>query len=424
MISFFKKDFLVHWRDRKEIIISLISPLVIIAVIGIALPGWVENPTKTLQIKVALVNADDEQAAMQEFRDSLAARSLPDDELLDIEQQLEQLSPIRMLKQVFQAEHVKEIVSMEELGNDDALQQLQEERIAAVVTIPDGFTLAALNKMVWNDGEGTALRIIAEKASLQVGVLNDIIDGYVQKLNVQSAFHHLLGADAGAAAIASDDYSGIGGREMVDGVETVTSFQYYALAISIVFALLLSVTMASKAITEKRERTFQRILLTGSQPFHYLMGKMSAAFCLSILQLSIIILISHFALNIFPGRSLLFWLGVSAVLVLLSLCVGALVVLFTALVFRLHDETANGIAFIFSLIAGTIGGSFVPIYILPDWLRSAGEWTPNGLSLAVLLQWIQTETVADLSVPLVKLAVFAIATIGLASWCFPRRGRI
>lgn len=424
MIPFFKKDFLVYWRDRKEIIISLITPIVIITVLGFALPGWIENPAKSLAMTAAVVHLDDESAALEQFRDSLAAQNMPEEAKQAIGQQLEQMSPVGLLMQLLQNEAVKEIVTLKEPGNEEALRQLKEGQIDAVITIPEGYTLAALNKMLLNKGEGAALHLKAEKASMSVDVLSNIIDDFLKALNFQSAVRNLLGENAAAAAASMDGMSGIGGRETVPGVRIVTAFQYYALAISIVFSLFIALTTASKAMTEKRERTFQRILLTGSRRYQYLSGKMSSTFCMSILQLGIILLVSHFILNIFPDRSLSFWLGISVILIMLAVVAGALAGLYTALVFRMEDTTATGIAFIATFIAGTIGGSFVPIFVLPEWIQTAGEWTPNGLTLAVSMEWLQTETAANLALPLAKLALFTIATAALALWCFPKRGRI
>lgn len=414
MIPFFKKDLLVFWRDRKELAVSLAAPLILITVLGFALPGWIENPAKSLEMKAALVNLDNEAAAVQQVQGTLGLGS---DESWS--------SPVQALIGLLQSEEAGSFVQIQELSSEEARRQLEEERIEAIITIPDGFTLAALHKMLLNEGEGAALQVTAREASLQVDALKDLIGGLMHAINFNASLQHAGGAEmAAAAAMVLAEGGNFGGYEIIPGAQTVTSFQYFALAISIVFALLLSTTISTKAMAEKREHTLQRILLTGSRPVQYLAGKMSAAFCLSMLQLTIVLLVSHFALGIFPGRSLQFWLGMSSVLLLLSLCVGALAALFTALVFRLEDSVASGLTFVIILVAGTIGGSFAPIYVLPGWLKAAGEWTPNGLTLAVLLEWLQTETSASLTVPLIKLGVFALAAAGLAIGLFPRRGRI
>ncbi|GIP59286.1 ABC transporter permease [Paenibacillus sp. FSL W8-0186] len=414
MIPFLKKDLLVFWRDKKALAVSLVMPLILIAVLGFALPGWIENPAKLLEMKVALVNLDDEAAAVQQIQSELGS-----------DPGTEWMSPIQALTGLLQSEEVRSFVHLQELSSEEARRQLEEEQIEAIITIPDGFSLGAFHKMLLNEGDGAEVQVTAREASLQVDVLKEWITGLMHSMNFHAALQHAGGQEvAAAAAVVLAEGDALGGREIIPGAETVTSFQYFALAVSIVFALLLSTTSSTKASAEKREQTLQRILLTGSHPMKYLSGKMSSTFCFSMLQFAVVILVSHLALGIFPGRSLHFWLGMFCVLVFLSLCVGALAALFTALVFRLEDSVASGLSFLVILIAGTIGGSFAPIYVLPGWLKAAGEWTPNGLSLAVLLDWLQTETNASLTLPLIKLGTFALAAAGLAIWLFPRRGRI
>lgn len=423
MISFFRKDLLLYWRNRKEIIISLVTPLIIIVVLGFALPGWVENPAKTLEMQIALVQLDDEQAAQEQFIQSLASRD--EQQRQAAMQGAESIQPSQWLQQLLSSKELSEYIGLQSMDYEEATEQLQNEGIIAAIVIPEGFTLATLNKMLLNDGHGANLRIITEEASFKVNVLSNIISNFLDTLNYQAVIGQLLDSN-GAAAIQEinklAESNTIGGREVVEGVRVVTSFQYYAIAVSIIFALLISTTIAAKAVSEKRERIFNRIVLSNSKPIHYLLGKFSSTFILSLLQLAIILIVSHFILDIFPNLSLTFWLGLSAVFVILALCIGSLAAFFTALVFRIKEDLANGLTLISIIIAGTIGGNFVPIYALPPWLREAGEWTPNGIALNVLLQWLQTETATDLIMPLVALTGYIVVVLCAALWIFPRKG--
>ena len=108
---------------------------------------------------------------------------------------------------------------------------------------------------------------------------------------------------------------------------------------------------------------------------------------------------------------------------LLSLAISALSAVFTSISLRVSDiDAANGIFMIVIILFGIIGGSFVPVYILPDWLQKIGEWTPNGLSLAIMTQWIQFEDFSSIIKPSMILVVFFIlcTVIGLA--LYPKRG--
>lgn len=421
MGPFFKKDFLILWRDRNEMIISMIIFIVIIILLGYTTSSWVEKQSESLQMTVAIVNEDDEAAGILQFQQTIASSKLSVESRRTLELQAEQLFLAKSFKQMLDG---VEFVETAQLDDAAARQRLESEEITAIITIPAGFTQASLNKMLLNEGNGAEIKITADRrGSLRVDVLQDLVDEFMQPLNLRTAINRALNAEAEPLGV-SDQISALGGRETVEGVEPLTSFQYWAMAISIIAALFVSNATALKAITEKREQMFHRILLTGSHPLRYLSGKVGSTFCIALLQLSILIILSQFIFNLFPGRSLQFWFGMALISVMFSFSVAAVAAVLTSLTFWIKDSAASGLFTLLLGVIGCIGGSFIPIYILPDWLIQVGEWTPNGLTLSVFIQWMQQDSLNDLTVPFIRLAVFSIVMIGLGSWLFPRRGRI
>jgi ABC-2 type transport system permease protein len=395
--------------------------IVIIILLGFTTSSWVEKQNVSLQMTVAIVNEDDEAAGMKQFKQTLTSSTLSVESQRTLELQAEQLLPVKSFMQMLDG---VEFVETTQLDDEAARQHLEGKEVTAIITIPAGFTQATLNKMLLSEGDGASFTLTADRhSSLGVDVLQDVIDEFMQALNLQTAIDHVWNTKAEPIGLVETN-SAFGGRETIAGVEPLTSFQYYAMAIGIMASLFVSVATALKAITEKREQVFQRILLTGSHPLRYLSGKVGSTFCIALIQLSILIVLSQFIFNLFPGRSLQFWLGIGLISVMFSLCVAAIAAVFTSLIFRINDSVASGLFPLVLGVFGTIGGSFLPIYILPDWLIQVGEWTPNGLILSVIIQWIQQHSFADLSVPFLRLAVFSLMMIGLGSWLFPRRGRI
>lgn len=421
MGPFLAKDLLILWRDRKDMVLSLITPVIIVLVLGYTTSSWIEKSNDTLQMTVAIVSEDNETAGLAQFRESLFSSSISEKALALLSTQAEQLMPVHLLGQILNS---VEFVKIIELDDETARQHLHDEEITAIITIPEHFTQTALNKMLLNVGNGAALSLTADNhSSLRVDVLQDVLNGFTQTLNLQTAID-LARGEPTESLVQAETTASYGGRETVEGVAMLTSFQYYAIAISIMFAMFVSSGSAMKAITEKREQVFQRILLSGSHPLRYLAGKVGSTFVIAWMQLSVLILLSHFIFNLFPGRSLHFWLGMALITIMFSLTTAALSAMFTSLSFRVNDAAANGLFTLILGVLGTIGGSFVPLYILPDWLKQVGEWTPNGLALSVFIQWIQEDSLTLLPLPFLKLVIFTIAIIMLGSWIFPRRGRI
>src|SRR5690606_20733957 len=128
--------------------------------------------------------------------------------------------------------------------------------------------------------------------------------------------------------------------------------------------------------TEKRECVYYRIRLTNARPIYYLMGKTASAFVLAWLQFSFILILSHLLLGAFEGKSAMFWSGLAAAVTMYALTVAGLSALYTSAALRLRSvDTANGLFMLLTILFGLLGGGFMPIYLFPDWLQRAGEWT-------------------------------------------------
>lgn len=407
-------------------LIALFMPLLLILVLGFALPNWVENSNGSLEMKAALVIKDQQEEGVAAFQESLNGLSISTEEKNALSRAAEGFHPEVMLMNMFGDEEVNEFLQVAKLDEKAALAQLKEEQVEAVIMIPEGYTLAALNKLLLQDGDGAALVLTAAENSMKVSVLQNMLDGLLGTVNYQAALSSGMAQqgslEEGDHALANGP---VGGLEQIEGVDMITSFQYYALAVSIFFALSVSTTTASKSITEKREMVFMRLLLAGTHPFRYLSGKVGSTLCMSLLQSAVLILVSHVLFQLFPGKSMIFWIGFAFLIFMLCLTVAALSALYTAMLFRMNDaDVATGISFILLVVLGVIGGNLVPIYILPDWLMQIGSVTPNGLALMSIIQWIQGIPFQDLWLPILYQGLFFVIILAASLWIFPRRGRI
>lgn len=424
MWAFLKKDVLVNWRDRKGNIISLVVPTILIVVLGLVLPSWIENPSNTLQLKAAYVVQDDQAAGLEQFQISLERKGITGEDATKLSTLAAQTQPTKLLGDMLMSDKVTDMVEWVELDEDEALQRLKDKDIQAIVSLPDDFTFHTLNRMLLSEGDGAVISLISDDPSIEVEVLQGIISSFAQQLNSSAAIEY---AWSDNHVITMDQESALpptGGMERVKGMRVLTSFQYFTLAIGVMFAMYVASNSASKAITEKREHVFQRILLSGSHPLTYLTGKIGATMIMSLLQLALVILICHFGLNVFSGFSLEFWLGFVLLTVMMCLIIAALAGLFTAAMFRMNPNTSNAIIQSLLMIIGIVGGNFVPIYILPDSIQQFWEWTPNGLWLSTMIQWIQQESWEAATKGMFGLSIFIVVIVALSVWIFPKRGRI
>lgn len=99
MRSFIKKDLLLFWRDRKELITVLVLPIILVVVLNFAFAGLFNNEKETnLHLQLAVVNQDDEAQAMGQLKEKLTQEaSLGEEEALKIVEQASLVRPVPIL---------------------------------------------------------------------------------------------------------------------------------------------------------------------------------------------------------------------------------------------------------------------------------------------------------------------------------------
>ncbi|SFL44564.1 ABC-2 type transport system permease protein [Gracilibacillus orientalis] len=419
MGSFIKKDLLLFLRDRKEIIITLALPILIIAVLNFAFAGLLDNDEETtLDLQLALVNQDDDENIAEQLEDKLVAEGSVDEaEAAMIAERASYSDPVQALFDFLESEDLQEWITVHELDEVTAAEKVEQGEIDGMLVIPNGFTVESLYAGFTGKAPNVSLAYKMEEETTNNGTLYDIIHGFIDNLNYQFAIQQIGGSNE------TEIVQPQGGVEQLGEGETFTLAQYFTLAMGILFALFLAITVAAKTGEEIRQKVFNRILVTNSHPMLFLIGKMVSTFILASLQMTVVFILAHFILDVFPGRSVDFWLGVGVIISLFSLGVAGLSAVFTSISLRMKDiDAANGVFSAVVMVLGVLGGNFVPIYVFPDWMQKLGEWTPNGLSLSVLMEWIQYEETSSLMMPSLMLIGFFILCLVIGLAMYPRRG--
>lgn len=420
MGSFIKKDLLVFWRDRKEVLLALLLPIGLILILNLVFSGLFAEESEPINIDVAIVQEDNESIGFEQFAEKVKEIDLPSLEKEALLVQARELSPTKLITDFLQNEEMKEWVNAVEKDKTEAIELVNDGELDAIITIPEGFTSSVLASILLGEDAKKSLTINVEEESNEVSALQGIVSNYVNTLNFQFG----LGLSAATSPVIEPELPE-GGREVVEGVEVFTLAQYFTIAMASLFALFISQTVAMKTVTEKRERVFNRILLTNSKPFNYLMGKIVATFLMVWFQLFTTFMITQLLLDVFPGKSMPFWIGIVIIITALAIAVSGLTVVFTSITLRLEDPNAvSGIAVMVIIGLATLGGSFFPIETFPEWIQRLGSLTPNGLTQNSILKWVQSGSIEELILPIMMLLGFFAICFLIGMLLFPRRERI
>ncbi|MFB1100093.1 ABC transporter permease [Terribacillus sp. JSM ZJ617] len=420
MRSFIKKDLLIFLRDWKELLSVLVLPIILVVVLNFAFAGLFGDGDKvSMDLQLAIVNQDDESEAMEQLNERLVSEAgLGEQEANAIVEAAGDIQPVQLLSDYLESDELKDWMTVHHLEEKEAANKVKEGELDGMLIIPDGYTADSLYASFADESATKSLVYKMEEETLDSSALQQLVQGFINQLNHQFAIQEITGG-ADMDVVLPE-----GGFEDLDTEHNFTLTQYFTISMGALFALFVVTTVAMKTGLEIRGQVFNRILLTNSHPMRFLIGKMVSTICLVILQIIFVLMVSHFILDVFPGRTLGFWGGILVMIVLLALVMSGLAAIFTVVLLRMANiDAANGLFMFILLLLGTLGGGFVPIYMMPEWMRSIGEWTPNGLFLKMLTGWVQFEDISFIVQPSIFLiGIFLVFTfIGLA--LFPKRGK-
>ncbi|MCZ0704411.1 ABC-2 type transport system permease protein [Natronobacillus azotifigens] len=420
MWNIIKKDLLIIARDRAELLVLLLMPFILISILGFALGGLISGNQTMPDINVALVEEDQSETGFADFTAHLQTLELPEGAVEELEASVTLIDPIEMVKELFENPEVSDAIEIFEMNRAEAEEALAEDEVAAMVTIPSGYTFATLEKMFLETGDGSELELLIQDfGQVRANVIKNMLESFVTSINLEMA---LAEVTEGESSQSSNDRGVLGDSEYLSTREPVTAFQYYTIGMAVMFALYVAGTISSNATLEKETKVFDRLMLTGQSPLNYLTGKMISTIFISVIQLGILFSLSTVIFQTFAGESFFFWLGVGFIIFVFSLSIGAIAALLTSISLRYNSYSVSGV---FSggvvTIFAFLGGSFTQVEQISPIIRVLGNWTPNGASMTLYMQLLQGVGWNSMSQIVIRLLGTTVLLFILAIGLFPKR---
>ncbi len=385
LIDIITKDLRVVLRNRTALIFIFLMPIVLITILSFALGGMFSSEGVSIghiQIAVVDLTGDDALQGLQQMAQQPSQSAAGFD------------AKSMSLYSVLDSKEVADFISYTKTDAKTAQAQLQNGEIAAVVTIPKGFTTGIISAMTSGGGEAHIDVEGAQDASLQAGIVASIVRAYTDTLSTLAADIDILVQTAKSGGIAPDaiaqlDFASfmqsLSSRSELDfqlqGIEArkaLSSFSYYSIAITCMFVLYAAGQGSTFLLTESQEKTLLRLQAAGISVRKLLLGKSVAVFFLCIIQLIALLGFSTLAFGLNWGNPLVF--------ILISVCVAisitGLGVLLMVLVYRSGNETVGGVfQSVIAQVLALFGGSFLPLSVLPAFFSTVALFTPNGLAV-------------------------------------------
>ena len=405
LFKLYLKDVKVLLSDKKGLMIFILMPMVLTTILSFALSGSFGEPGKMDAIEVAIVKAYDVDGETEAFMQT--ASQMMGEAAAEMGSDLESALNFETLffQDFLGDERLSTILKTKVMTEEAAMQALKDEAVAVVVILPEGFIYDQYVNFLLPNRNLMEIQIIEHPDYNYSGqIVESIFGSYFDALNkrivnknvfleVGSTYLDMDTLFANIQNIMSDDQEmetlSHVKMTMIPGKKLITSFTYYSIAMMGMFILYSAGYMGRELLRERKMLTLDRGVVAGVLYGRVLAGKFLMTVTLCFLQMSALILYSTFLLGVdweHPVKIVIaiFFssLAVSGVGVFLS------AITLSADNYRIANVFENLLIHVFALI----GGSYIPLEVLPKIFMTLKYFALNGIVLDLFVNTYQNAT--------------------------------
>jgi ABC-2 type transport system permease protein len=426
LISMIWKDLLVILKDKKSLIITLCMPAILTTILGFAFQSMMSGGFSMDRANIAVVSLGSREQDIERIKDFLESPNM--EGRMSAEQRedlLELLGDMDFEKILYEdvlgSPEVGEFIKYERMGLDRAKGMLEKGELAAAVVLPEGFTYDTFMNLAMPFRNPITIDVIKHPDhSLKGEMVSGIIKGFADALSagiiaknvlLEASIENNVGDKAMGEieGLISGMYD-VGVRDIsidkvtVEGKRAVSSFQYYAVGMAVMFILYVAADGAQYSIDEVNNGTYRRLIAAGAGRWRFFASRFAATTLFAIMQFTVLKCYSAFAFNTDWGSPL----GVALLSVFLAVAVGGLSVLLSALNLRLKNSKAS-IVFqaVVIQVSALLGGSFFPVSGVPV-MKRLGDFTINGAAMQGFLRLMMGYSLSEVTGTIITLTGIAL----------------
>lgn len=297
-------------------------------------------------------------------------------------------------------------------------KMVKNKKIAVFIYVPKNFTKSYIN------GTKSSISFIADNSKeTDKMIIKDILDSFSQNMrtirieeseilsNASQRNPHLVALinKIQSTAVSSDDFTKVSTNNKLKPINIMT---YETIAITVMFSILTSFELAHSIVDDKLNNTQFRIKTTPTLDLQYALGKIFGMVLAIVVQMSIVLLISHIAFGVNFGN-LLFMLSV-------TLCYGFAVgsIVFCAGTAAKDQMSISSFASVILWGLSLLGGSLLNKYSFPTTLQKIQQLVPNGKAINSYLKVCQGGSFSDIYLDLIELLGLGLVFIIISLYLY------
>ncbi len=366
------KDLLQLRRDSKTFLFLLVMPVIFTFLFGFAF-GAFSSGASDSRLPVGYLDQDNSKVS-RDLRDVLIAS-----DIIRLDEDVSR-SPVDLDKLV--ADHTLAAAIVVAPGYGKAMLRDKASRLTVI---------ADTTTSVWTTVEA---ELVARTSRLDDAVRTATILEQVDAERMPFTFglkQSLKAWDTPPIKVVEITSPAI--QKSSGGSSTMTHF---APGMMLQFAIAGLMTAAQMIVSERKSRTFQRLLTTATRRAHIILGHYLAILLMILMQFLLLIVFGQLVLRIdylrLPGAIALVAFGAAVCIAALGLLIGIL---------ARTEEQATTLSIILMFVFSGLGGAWVPLEVTGVTFQAIGHFTPvawamdgfenilaRGLGLnSVLLPW-------------------------------------
>jgi len=408
------KDLKLMFRDRAALVFTLLAPFLLTIGMGFVTGRFSGGSSGLSDIPVIIVNLDKQELG-------------------------------NALEDTFNSEELADLMEPTASSDPEAARHLiDDDKASAAIIIPEGFT----ESIIPADGsmfdpnyvqpESVKIEVYANPSSpTSAGVVKAIVDEFISRVEegrtsgmtsivglmtsglvnpqnanseAQTLFQNVDQAESSAIKIKTD-------KEGADAVD-FDLLSYFAPGMALMF-LMYTVSYGGRSIlAERAQGTLPRLMISPTQTFQVLGGKVLGIFFMGVAQVGILILASTVFFQVKWGDTL----GVTVLILAAVFGASGWGMLITSLARTPAQVGSTGSAIM--LIFGILGGSFIQLENFPPFMQTISKITPNAWGLDGFTTLALGGTLKNLTEPITALVVMGAVLFAIAVVIFNRNGLV
>ena len=403
LINLIIKDIKIVLGDKKALIILVAMPIILYSILSVALAGsFGSGEDDVWEINIGIVK----EYTLEDRGEYLSEENAK--ELDDI------------LTEVLDSESLS-FVNYELLSYEEALNRIDDNSISSVVILPENYLKdLALNmspafrkqldiEVIRNQSRQYSSDIVE---NLIGGVMNELsqimimnkvtyetLNHFdVEKNIVDQVMETLQDKERSPVEVSSKIFQ-------IDKLKLVNSGQYYSTAMMAMFLLFGASYGAKFMLLEKRNYTLQRQQSAGISSTMIVFGKLALIFIIVIMQISLMIITSKFGFGVYWGK----FSQLVMATVVVAFAVTGFGTLLSALSLKAGDlKLVNVLESGLFQILALFGGSYFPLFMMPDWFQWISRILLNGAALEIFQKVMMEASLQEMLPSMISLMLNGI----------------